>query len=75
MTTVERHDKIVDLSMHHMVGRPGNIEEFVEHHQEAMHLVDEYVDAFKQAGLDVTYDEEGLIGRGLYIGVKPESPF
>jgi hypothetical protein len=33
MTTVERHGKIVDLSMHHMVGRPGKIEEFVEHHQ------------------------------------------
>ena len=72
MTTAERHGKIVDLSMHHLVGRPGKIEEFVEHHQEAMHSVDEYTNAFKLAGLDVTYDEEGLIGRGLYIGVKPE---
>ena len=44
----------------------------IEHHQEAMHSVDEYLNAFKLAGLDVTYDEEGLIGRGLYIGVKPE---
>jgi hypothetical protein len=75
MTTVERHGNIVDLYMHHMVGRPGNIEEFVEHHQEAMHSVDEYKNAFERAGLDVAYDEEGLIGRGLYIGVKPESPF
>src|SRR5436305_7179982 len=72
MTTVERHGKIVDLYMHHMVGRPGKIEEFVEHHQEAMHSVDEYLNAFKLAGLVVTYDEEGLIGRGLFIGVKPE---
>jgi ubiquinone/menaquinone biosynthesis C-methylase UbiE len=72
MTTAERHGKIVDLYMHHLVGRPGKIEEFVEHHQEAMHSVDEYMNAFKRAGLDVTYDEEGLIGRGLYIGVKPE---
>ena len=75
MTTVERHGKIVDLSMHHMVGRPGNIEEFVDHHQEAMHSVGEYVHAFKRAGLDVTYDEGGLIGRGLYIGVKSEEQF
>ena len=72
MTTAQRHGKIVDLSMHHLVGRPGKIEEFVEHHQEAMHSVDEYTNAFNLAGLDVTYDEEGLIGRGLYIGVKPE---
>ena len=70
MTTAERQGKIVNLTMHHMVGRPGKVEEFVEHHQEAMHSVEEYTQAFEQAGLNVSYDEEGLIGRGLYVATK-----
>jgi SAM-dependent methyltransferase len=72
MTVAERHGKIVDLHMHHMVGRPGIIEEFVEHHQEALHTVNEYMNAFQLAGLDATYDEEGLNGRGLYVATRPQ---
>lgn len=71
MTVAERHGKIVDLYMHYMVGRAGHVEEFVEHHQEALHTVDEYLNAFTLAGLDLAYDEEGLIGRGLYIATRP----
>jgi hypothetical protein len=71
MTVAERHGKIVDLHMRYMVGRAGHIEEFVEHHQEALHTVDEYMSAFKMAGLDAAYDEDGLIGRGLYTATKP----
>lgn len=73
MTIAERHGKIVDLEMRYMVGRPGEIEEFIERHQEALHTVDEYMSAFKLAGLDAAYDEEGLNGRGLYIATKPSA--
>jgi len=73
MTVAERHGKIVDLTMRYMVGRSGKIEEFVEHHQEALHTVAEYMNAFKLAGLDTIYDEEGLIGRGLYIATRPQA--
>lgn len=72
MTVAERRGKIVDLSMHYMVGRPGSVEEFVEHHQEALHTVAEYLNAFTLAGLDTVYDEEGLNGHGLYIATRPE---
>jgi ubiquinone/menaquinone biosynthesis C-methylase UbiE len=71
MTVVERRGKIVDLYMHYMVGRPGSVENFIEHHQEALHTVDEYMAAFQLAGLDTAYDDEGLIGRGMYIGTRP----
>lgn len=72
MTIAERRGKIVDLTMRYMVGRPGAIEEFVEHHQEALHTVAEYMNAFTLAGLEAAHDEDGLNGRGLYIATKPQ---
>ena len=27
-------------------------------------------EAFKEAGFDVTFDEKGLTGRGMYYGIK-----
>lgn len=71
MTVAERHGKLVDLHMRYMVGRSGKIEEFTEHHQEALHTIAEYMSAFELAGLDTVYDEEGLNGRGLYIATMP----
>jgi hypothetical protein len=32
---------------------------------------EQYTQAFVDAGLDVTYDERGLMDRGSYIGVNP----
>jgi hypothetical protein len=29
---------------------------------------DEYLGAFRQAKLETTFDPEGLMGRGLYVG-------
>lgn len=31
---------------------------------------DDYLAAFRAAGLEVTHDPQGLTGRGLYIGTK-----
>jgi SAM-dependent methyltransferase len=65
-------ERISRLRMHHLVGRRGKgVEHFVEDADVAMYTVDEYLDAFRAAGLDVTHDPEGLIGRGLFIGTKP----
>ena len=32
---------------------------------------EQYRGGFEAAGLDVVHDEEGLIGRGLYVAVAP----
>jgi len=35
-----------------------------------MFTKDEYESAFEAAGLEVEFDPDGLIGRGMFIGTK-----
>lgn len=58
------------LDLHHMVATPEGIETFVTHHRMGLFADWEYRDAFSLAGLTVERDEEGLMGRGLYIGTR-----
>ena len=44
---------------------------FTERHELGLFSEQEHMQAFRKAGLDVSYDHPGLTGRGLYIGVKP----
>ena len=57
--------------LHHLVATPNRIQHFVERLEMGLFTNDEYLDAFRQARLEVTHDEEGLMGRGLYLGIKP----
>jgi len=65
--------RITTLEMHHTVGTPDGIEYYIETHRLALFTQEEYEEAFRRAGLEVTFDEKGLSknGRGIYIGVKP----
>ena len=58
------------LDMHHLVGTPEKTEHIVEHHELGLFEVEEMIVVMQGAGLKVTYDAEGLTGRGLYIGKK-----
>jgi hypothetical protein len=53
--------------MHYVVATPTGVEHFVENHDLYLFTHDEMRSAFETAGLDVDYDAEGLIGRGLWI--------
>jgi ubiquinone/menaquinone biosynthesis C-methylase UbiE len=59
------------MDMHHLVATPAGVEHFVEHHEMGLFTHEEYLDAVAAAGLNPVYNEQGLTGRGLYIGVKP----
>ena len=48
----------------------GTVDTFTEEHPTGQFTVAEHLDAFRDAGLEAHHDREGLIGRGLYIGVK-----
>jgi ubiquinone/menaquinone biosynthesis C-methylase UbiE len=64
-------DDLSILHFHYLVATPGHVEHFTEDHTMGLFTREQYTQAFSNAGLDVTYDERGLMDRGLYIGVNP----
>lgn len=58
------------LEFHYLIATPQGIESFTEKLRLFLFTPEEYLEAFKKAGLEVEHDPQGLIGRGLYIGKK-----
>jgi ubiquinone/menaquinone biosynthesis C-methylase UbiE len=56
---------------HYLISTPEGTEHVVERHEMGIFTVEEMKAAFAAAGLEVDYDADGLMGRGLYIGRKP----
>ncbi len=56
------------FDMHYLIGTPDGTDHYVERHELGLFTVEEMITAFEMAGLEVTYDQDGLMGRGLYIG-------
>jgi hypothetical protein len=61
----------VSSDFHYLVGTPAGIEHFTERHEMGLFTDEQHRAAFTAAGLDVAYDAEGLMGRGVYIGIRP----
>lgn len=59
------------MDFHYLVGTPDGIQSFTENHTMGLYTDDEYRSAFEAAGLSITKEDEGLLGRGLWIGRLP----
>jgi ubiquinone/menaquinone biosynthesis C-methylase UbiE len=55
---------------HLMIGTPEGVQYLRQKHELFLFSNAEYIEAFDAAGLDVTYDEKGLMNRGLFIGTS-----
>jgi len=58
------------FDLHHLVGTPEETFHFVEHHEMGLYTMEEMTSAFESCGLTTTVDPEGLMNRGVYIGVR-----
>jgi ubiquinone/menaquinone biosynthesis C-methylase UbiE len=55
---------------HMLIGTPDGIEYLTQKHELFLFSDAEYIEAFNAAGLDASYDEKGLMNRGLFIGTS-----
>ncbi len=60
------------MDMYHTIGTPDGVTTFVEQHRMGLFTPEQYRAAFEAAGLVTTFDEYGLEGRGLWIGIPPQ---
>jgi SAM-dependent methyltransferase len=73
MNVVEIEGRLSIIEFQYLLGRPEGVEHFTELDEFGLFTRNECLAAFRSAGLKVRYDRKGLIGRGLYVGVKPIS--
>jgi SAM-dependent methyltransferase len=71
MNVAARDGAVSIVEFHYLVGTPDGIESFTEPHELGLFTVEQHVEAFRGAGLEMEHDPEGPMGRGLYIGVAP----
>jgi SAM-dependent methyltransferase len=59
------------MEFQYLIGRAGAIEHRTERHRTWLWTPEEYARAFAAAGLEAVHDEEGLMGRGLWLAPAP----
>ena len=62
---------VSEFEFHYLIGAPGSVRHVVDKVSLGLWTHEEYLDAIRDAGLKATFDKEGLMGRGLYLGTKP----
>ena len=63
-------DGVSRIEFEYLVARPGGIEHLSETHELGLFTEEVMVRALEGAGLQVTQDREGLMGRRVYVGRK-----
>jgi hypothetical protein len=67
---VKIQGRVSSMTLHYLIGTPKGIKYFTELHKLGLFTRDECLAAFRDCGLKVAYYSKGLIGRGLYVGMK-----
>jgi SAM-dependent methyltransferase len=68
MNLAQREGNLSIFEFEYLVGTPDAIERFGgERHKLGLFTVEQYLEAFRAAGLEADHDPEGPMGRGLYI--------
>ena len=73
---IDDHHTVEDIGiclgevLREAIGDKSGISKVTETHEMGWFTQDEYSNAFMKAGLELEYLEEGLTGRGIYIGTK-----
>jgi SAM-dependent methyltransferase len=70
MNNAQREDDVSVVDFEYLVGTPDGIERFTERHELGLFTVDQYLEAFRAAGLEADHDPEGPMGRGLYAAIS-----
>ena len=71
MSTIHVEGRESVMEFQYLIGRSGAIEHRTERHRTWLWTEAEYAAAFTAAGLEATLDEQGLMGRGLWIATAP----
>lgn len=65
-----REGTIAVIDLHHLIVTPAGVEHALEPLRLGLFTHDQMRAAFAATGLAIEHDEEGLIGRGLWIGTR-----
>ncbi len=71
MSRIRRRGERSTVVFHYMVATEDRVDCFTEQHESRLHSHSEYLTSLDGAGLSAEFDPEGLMGRGLYVGLRP----
>lgn len=71
LATTGEPGPVARLTFHYLVGRDGTVSHFTEEHALGLFTKGQLLDVFRSAGLSASFDDEGLTGRVMVVGIVP----
>ncbi len=71
MSVGAREGDVAILDFEYLIATAAGIERYSERHELGLFTDAQYQRAYRAAGFTLTRDEDGLMGRSLYLGIRP----